>query len=181
MSTAEAKAAEQSSEARGIADATLGKQSEILAQGDLAQNGREQLLVVNRFSKAAPGGVSGDPSSIFITRAAILEKNADKWSEVLHCDEYLKNPNGYLGGAPPERVPGWRLEFDHDTTRGLEMRFTPAGDATNENGSSGHVRAERIVVVRWNKAAKRYQSFDRSHVKYLTDLPALGAQPSTLK
>jgi len=166
--TATEEAEEQPSEARQIADATLGKQSEILAQGDLAQNGREQLLVVNRLSKVEPGGVSGNPSSILITRAAILEKNAGKWSEVLRCDEYLKNPNGYLGGAPSERVSGWRLEFDQDPARGLEMRFTPADGG-------------RVVVVRWNKASKRYQSFDQSHGRYLADLPALGAEPSTLK
>ena len=180
ISAAEAEAWERANEARAIADATLGKQSEILAQGDLAQNGREQLLVVNRFRKDALDGVSGS-SAIFITQAAVLEKNGDKWAEVLLCDEHLKNPNGYLGGVPWERVAGWRIELSQDAARGLEMSFTPADEAGIENVPSGRVRAQHSVIVRWNKAAKRYQSFDRPHGRYLPDLPALEAQPSTLK
>lgn len=191
-STAAVEATEQANEARGIADATLGKQSEILAQGELAHNGREQLLMVNRFAtgagstssppeKGEPGGVGGNPSPVLITRAAILEKNGDKWSEVLLCDEHLKNPNGYLGGVPLERVAGWRLEFSQDARAGLEMSFTPSNDTALGTGSNGHVKGLRSVLVRWNQATKRYQSFDRLRAKYLPDLPALEAQPSTLK
>src|ERR1700681_3049928 len=82
-----------------VAEAALGKQAEILARGDLARNGQEQLLVVNRFAKA-PQGAAGTENSqaIFITRAVILEKRNGKWTKILRCDEHVKNPNGYLGG-----------------------------------------------------------------------------------
>src|SRR6202521_2521127 len=121
------EAADVANEARGVAEATLGKQAEILAQGDLALNGREQLLVVNRISKeTAAGAPDANPSPILVLRAAILEKDGGKWSEILRCDEHLKNPNGYLGGSPAARVTGWRLEFSQDAKEGLEMKFTPA-------------------------------------------------------
>ena len=175
------EAAERASEARGIADATLGKQSEIVAQGDLARYGREQLLVVNRFSKDAAGAGGGNPSSIFITRAAILEKNGGKWSEILRCDEHLKNSSGYLGGVPSARVEGWRLDYGEDATKGFEMRFTPENGAAGEQKSGAREAAGSTVVVRWNVASKRYQSLDRSHTKFLTELPALEAEPSFLK
>ena len=116
-----------------VAEAALGKQAEILAQGDLARNGQKQLLVINRFAKS-PGGGAGPENSpaIFVTRAAILEKSNGKWTEILRCDEHLKNPNGYLGGSPAGRVTGWRLEFRTDTTEGLEMKFTPADEGAGE-------------------------------------------------
>src|SRR6267378_6595663 len=111
-----------------VAEAVLGKQAEIVAHGDLARNGSEQLLVVNRFEKAAHGAVGPEnPSPIFVTRAVIVEKNDGKWAEVLRCDEHLKNPRGYLGGSPAAPVTGWRLEFTPDTDQGIELRFTPSG------------------------------------------------------
>ncbi len=98
--TAASQRADVADEARGVAEASLGKQAEILAHGDLARNGLEQVLVVNRFSTGAAASAGGaNPSPIFVTRAAVLEKNGGKWSEVLLCDEHLKNPNGYLGGS----------------------------------------------------------------------------------
>ncbi|HEV2522618.1 MAG TPA: hypothetical protein VGT24_09585 [Candidatus Acidoferrales bacterium] len=175
------EAADRASEARGIADATLGKQSEILAQGDLAQNGREQLLVVNRFSKGASGAGAGNTQPIFVTRAAIFEKTDGKWSEILRCDEHLKNPHGYLGGVPSARVAGWRLEYGQDATKGIEMRFTPEDGAAGGQESNARETAGSTVVVRWNAGSKRYQSLDRSHARFLAELPALEAEPSYLK
>jgi hypothetical protein len=171
-------------EARGAADAALGKQAEILAQGNLALNGREQILVVNRFSKEAAAGAGGaKPSAIFVTRAAILEKNDGKWSEVLLCDEHLKNPNGYLGGSPAGRVAGWRLEYRQDATEGLEMKFTPAErfDAVSANADQSSEEKYAVFDVRWNKIAKRYQSFDQSHERYLSEVPSLETPQSILK
>ena len=86
----------------GVAEAALGKQAEILARGDLARNGLEQVLVVNRLLEASSSRAEAAANSapIFVTRAAVLEKMDGKWSEVLLCDEHLKNPNGYLGGSP---------------------------------------------------------------------------------
>jgi len=171
-------------EARGVAEAALGKQAEILARGNLALNGQEQLLVVNRVSKqAASGGGGANSSPVFVARAAILEQDGGKWSEVLLCDEHLKNPNGYLGGSPARRVTGWRLEYTQDAKDGLEMKFTPAErfsavDANTDKSSEQKVPA---FDVRWNRIAKRYQSFDQSHERYLSEVPSLETPQSTLR
>ena len=176
--------ADVSNEARGVAEAALGKQAEVLAHGNLAQNGREQLLVINRYSAgAATGEKEANPSMIFFTRAAILEQNDGKWSEVLLCDEHLKNPMGYLGGTPATRVTGWRLEYTQDPKEGLEIKFSPAGGFDAAHGNSGRSSEQKhpIFEVRWNKNAKRYQSFDQSHERYLSEVPSLETPESTLK
>jgi hypothetical protein len=177
------KRADEAEEARRAAEASLGKEAEILAHGDLAQNGREQVLVVNRFSTATAGAGGTKPTAIFVTRAAILEKYAGKWSQVLLCDEHLKNPNGYLGGSPTTRVSGWRLEFDLDAKEGLTMKFTPAErfDAENGNANQNSAPEHPSFEVRWNKNAKRYQSFDQSHERYLSEVPSLETPQSILK
>src|ERR1700688_1975440 len=113
---AAAERADVADEARGVADASLGKQSEILARGDLALNGREQLLVVNPNVKGTATGVGGaNRSSILVTRAAILEKDGDKWAEIFRADEHLKNPYGYLGGSPAGQIYDWQLAFSQDS------------------------------------------------------------------
>ena len=171
-------------EARDVAEASLGKQAEVLAHGDLAQNGREQVLVVNRMAPVSTGAASAnDPTAILIRRAAVLEKDGGKWAQVLLCDEYLKNPNGYLGRSASGRVSGWRLEYRQDAQQGLQMKFTPAentgADSQNADEDSEETRA--TFDVRWNKSAKRYQSFDQSHERYLSEVPSLGIPQSILK
>ncbi|HWF13738.1 MAG TPA: hypothetical protein VG272_08395 [Candidatus Acidoferrales bacterium] len=175
--------AKRADEAHGVAEASLGKQSEILAQGDLALNGREQLLVVNRISGAALANKENASSPIYIMRAAVLEKNDGKWSQILLCDEHLKNPNGYLGGSPKGRVTGWQLEFSKDEKLGLEMNFTPSNKVGIENASADQGSGEKQPTfnVRWNKNTKRYQSFDASHERYLGEVPSLEAPESILK
>jgi hypothetical protein len=171
-------------EARGVAEASLGKQAEILAHGNLALNGREQVLVVNRVSTGPLAGAGGaNHSLIFVTRAAVLEKNGGKWSEVLLCDEHLKNPNGYLGGFPAARVTGWRLEYNQDAKEGLELKFTPAErfDAVHVNTDQSSEQKYPAFDVRWNKSEKRYQSFDQSHERYLSEVPSLETPQSILK
>ena len=180
----EAQSADIPDEAREVANASLGTQSEILARGNLAQNGREQVLVINRLSAGAQANKEGASSSaIFLTRAAILEKNDGKWAQVLLCDEHLKNPNGYLGGSPAARVNGWRLEYSQDAKNGVEMRFTPAEkfDALNANSDERSNPRNATLDVRWNKNAKRYQSFDQSHERYLNEVPSLETPQSTLR
>ena len=165
-----------------MADAALGKQAEIVAHGDLARNGLEQVLVVNRFARYRRTATRSENSrAIFITRAAILQKNDGKWTEVLRCDEHLKNPNGYLGGSPAARVTGWRLEFRTDTKQGLELKFTPAGSEAGEEGSGMGEPGGQTVVVRWNTRTKRYQSLDPSHERYLSEAPTLETPHSILK
>jgi hypothetical protein len=181
---AAAKRAEAADEVRRVAESSLGKQSEMLAEGDLARNGREQLFVVNRFTGAAPPD-KGDPRSapMLITRAVVLEKNGEQWSEVLRCDEHLKNPRGYLGGSPAGRVNGWRLEYRQDSQTGLELRLTPAErlDA-DEVSTSEHSRQKNPTFeVRWNPSVKRYQTFDASHERYLSEIPSLETPQSTLR
>jgi hypothetical protein len=171
-------------EAQAIADASLGKETEILARGDLALNGREQLLIANRYSAGAQMGKGDEKASpVFVTRAAVLEKNDGKWSEILRCDEYLKNPSGYLGGSSAVRTNGWRLEYRQDAREGLEMKFTPAEKllAANANGDESSTQIKARFDVRWNRNAKRYESYDQSHDRYLSEVPALEIRESILK
>jgi hypothetical protein len=165
-------------ETQRVAEAVLGKQAEVVASGDLARNGSEQLLVVNRFQKSASGDVvPGNSSAIFVTRAVIVEKDNGKWAEVLRCDEHLKNPRGYLAGSPAAPVTGWRLEFKPDAEQRLELRFTPAGAGEQRPSEAGG----RTIAVRWNTKAKRYQSLDQSHKAYLGEVPTLETPQSILR
>lgn len=181
--TATPERADVVDEARGVAEASLGKQAEVLAHGNLAMNGREQVLAVNPFATEAPGTGKTNASPIFVTRAAVLEKSGGTWSQVLLCDEHLKNPNGYLGGTPAERVTGWRLEYRQDAKEGLVMKFAPA-----EKFDAGHVNTDQssgqkvpAFDVRWNKSVQRYQSYDQSHERYLSEVPSLDIPQSILK
>jgi hypothetical protein len=171
-------------EALGVAEASLGKQAEVLVHGNLAMNGREQVLAVNRVSTGAAAGAENEAASpIYITRAAVLEKNDGKWSQVLLCDEHLKNPDGYLGGSPAARVTGWWLEHRQDAREGLEMKFTPAEriDAADGNTVQSSGKKYPTFDVRWNKSAKRYQTYDQSHERFLTEVPSLDIPQSILK
>ncbi len=176
-----AETAGAASDARGVAEKSLGKQAEILAQGDLALNGLEQVLVVNRFSPGAADGVKS--AAVFVVRAAVLQRDGGRWSEVLLCDEHLKNPYGYLGRSPAGRVNGWRLEFMQDAKVGMKMKFTPAENVNRTNGNTEQ-DSEQIYPtfdVRWNKNAKRYQAFDQSHERYLSEIPSLETPQSILR
>ena len=177
---AASEAANAEAEAQSVAAGSLGKESEVLAHGDLAGNGHEEVLVINRFR----GGSAGDKSApVLVTRAALLEKNDGRWAELLRCDEHLKNADGYLGGFPKAPVSGWRLEYTQDATAGLEMKFTPteaiAADSTAPGGNTSN--PFQNLDVRWNKSTKRYQSFDRSHEKYLAEIPTLETPESSLR
>jgi len=181
---AAAASANLADEARGVAEASLGKQSEILAQGNLALNGREQLLVVNRFSTTHPASRAMENSTpLLVTRATVLEKNDGKWSQILLCDEHLKNQNGYLGGSPKARVMSWQLEYRKDEKLGLEMSFSPANrfGVEDPGADQGSEEKQPVFNVRWNKNLKRYQSFDPSHERYLGEIPSLETPESILK
>jgi hypothetical protein len=172
----------QVAEPQGVAEAALGKQAEVLAQGNLARNGLEQVLAVNRLAhvRTSDAGASS-PTAIMIVRAAILEKRGAKWSEVLRCDEHLKNPKGYLAGSPVARVNGWRLEYSQDAAWGLELKFTPAPMHDDAQGAGSNESQGPAVAVRWNAKAKRYQSLDQSHKMYLNEVPTLETPHSILK
>jgi hypothetical protein len=188
VTPADAKAAadraDADDEARRVAEASLGKDAAMLAHGNLALNGSEQVLVVNRFSTGAAANAGGANSSpIFITRAAVLEKKDGNWSQILLCDEHLKNPYGYLRGSLAERVSGWRMEYRQDAKDGLEMKFAPVEsfDAAHMSAAQSSEQKSLTFDVRWNPGAKRYQSFDNSHERYLSEVPTLETPQSTLK
>lgn len=169
-------------EIRRVADEALGKQAEIVLRGDLARNGLEQVLAVNRFARdSRSDAVPQNSQVIFVTQAVILEKSNGKWSEILRCDEHLKNPNGYLGGSPEARVTGWRLEYRTDARQGLELKFTPASSEAGEEGTGTGEPVGHTVDVRWNARAKRYQSLDSSHEGYLSEAPTIETPHSILR
>jgi hypothetical protein len=181
---AAAEAAAATDEARDLAEASLGKGAEVLARGDLALNGSEQLLVANRFSKAAAeNNANASAGAVFVTRAAVLQKNDGQWSQVLVCDEHLKNPRGYLGNSGAARVSGWRLEYSQDAKNGLEMKFTPADLSSSADAHTDEHSSPKNATfdVRWNKSAERYESYDPSHERFLSEVPSLEAPESTLK
>lgn len=151
------------------ANAFLGTETEVLAYGDLAKNGKEEILAVNRPPKPPKGAPPGN----LVTRAVIAENVDGKWSEVFHCDEHLKNPKGYLGLTPLEPITGWRLQYEQDPQKGLNLYFTPLQIA-----GSTHVPT---IGVRWNPATKRYQSLDRNYEHFLFEVPALDTPRSTLR
>ena len=144
------------------AEKSLGAETDVLLFGDLAKTGATQILAVNKAKALPPDVARGN----VIIRAVILEKNGNSWKEILRCDEHLENPRGFLGGTPLAEVNGWRMQADQqDSAKGLQLYFTPL---TAPKG--GYAVP---VEVRWNKAAKRYQSMDRSFQNFLGEVPAL--------
>ncbi len=177
-------AANAEAEVQSVAANSLGRDSDTLLHGDLARNGHEQVLVVNRFRNgSAAGSGAGNAAQVFIIRAALLEKGERGWTELLRCDEHLKNANGYLGGFHKAPVTGWRLDYTQDANAGLELRFTPMDTIANASSTTGNNAAGHgpDLDVRWNKSAKRYQSFDRSHERFLTEIPILETPESSLR
>jgi hypothetical protein len=156
-----------------VAAATLGRGAEVVAFGDLAHNGRQQVLVANRAGGAGSVAKGAEPGVRF-TRAAVLEQAGKKWAEVLRCDEYLKNPNGYLGGISLEPVAGWRLEFSkRSDNQERELLFTPLRDS----GATSMY----TVAVRWNPVANRYQSVDSKSGRFFDEVPSLETPVSPLR
>jgi hypothetical protein len=156
-------------EITAVAQSVLGAEAEVLVFGDLARNGHQQVLVINRLPKTPAGQAPG----ILLTRAVIVENADAKWREVLRCDEHLKNPNGFLGGAPAAPVNGWRLQYEQDAQKGLELYFTPLNQA-----GAAHPTA---IGVRWDPQVKRYRSLDRNYENFLGEAPVIEKINSYLK
>jgi hypothetical protein len=144
-----------------VAQKLFGGEPEVIAYGDLAKNGRQEALIINRIKKPPEGIVPGT----LITRAAILEKDGKAWKEVFLCDQHLKNPKGYLGGIPLAPVNGWRLQSEQDPKKGLIMYFTPL-----QKPSGGNIET---IGVRWNPTVKRYESLDRNYENFLNEITTL--------
>lgn len=143
------------------ATGALGSETEVLAWGDLALTGRQQILAINRLNK--PDLATGS-ASVF-TRLAILENDGKQWKEILLCDEHLKNSNGFLGGTPTAAISQWRLQFEKDPKRGLLLFLKPF--------NQGPTVRDQTIEVRWNPEAKRYQAMDANFETFIGENPAL--------
>ena len=143
------------------AEKALGSETEVLLYGDLARNGAQEALAINRMKQNPKGGAPGT----VITRAVILQKDAGTWKEILRCDEHLENPKGYLGNIPLAPVNGWRLQYEQDAQKGWQVDFTPVADPKGARALP--------IEVRWNSKVKRYQSLDRNFENFLGEFPSL--------
>lgn len=156
-------------EMQKAAEKSLGAETDVLLFGDLAKDGSQQILAVNRMKMTPQVTMPGT----VITRGVILEKKAGAWKEILRCDEHLENPKGFLGNIPLAPVNGWRLQYEQDPAKGLQMYFTPVTDPKGARAIP--------VAVRWNPKTKRYQSLDRNFENFLFELPALETPESQVR
>lgn len=151
------------------AEKALGSETEVLLYGDLAKNGSQQALAINRLKTDPRGGAPGT----VITRAVILQNDGGTWKEVLRCDEHLENPKGYLGNIPLAPVNGWRLQYEQNAENGVQLYFTPVSDPKGARALP--------IEVRWNAKVKRYQSLDRNFENFLGELPSLETPESQIR
>lgn len=156
-------------EIQAAAKALLGSESQVLAFGDLAKNGKQELLAANVVPKTPTNNLPGT----IVTRVVVAENNDGKWAEILRCDEHLKNQKGFLGLTPLVPVTGWRLQFEQSADKGLQLYFTPLKGAIDSH--------QLPIGVSWNPATKRYQSLDRTYEHFLLEAPSLQDARSTLR
>jgi hypothetical protein len=149
--------------------ALLGSESQVLAFGDLAKNGKQEFLAADVVPKTPTNNLPGT----IVTRVVVAENTDGKWAEVLRCDEHLKNQKGFLGLTPLVPVTGWRLQYEQNEEKGLQLYFTPLKGAIDT-----HVLP---IGVRWNPATKRYQSLDRTYEHFLLESPSMQDARSTLR
>jgi hypothetical protein len=151
------------------AKALLGSGTQVLVYGDLAKNGKQELLAANVVPKTPTNSLPGT----IVTRAVVAEYLDGKWAEVLRCDEHLKNQKGFLGLTPLVAVTGWRLQYEQSDEKGLQLYFTPMKGAADS-----HVLP---IGVRFNPQTKRYQSLDRTYEHFLLESPSMQNARSVLK
>jgi hypothetical protein len=153
------------------AQSLLGSETTVLLFGDLAKTGKQQFLAANVVPKTPKNNLPGT----VITRGVIAENDDGQWSEIFRVDEHLKNAKGYLGLTPLSSVSGWRIQFEQDPVKGLQLYFTPLKGTDDD----AHVLP---IGVRWNPKTKRYQSLDRNYESFLLESPTLTGTPkSTLR
>jgi len=153
---------------QAAADASLGTDTDVLAFGDLAKNGRKQVLAVNRVK----GNQQSAAAGTLVSRVTVIEFDNGAWKEIFRCDEHLKNAEGYMGGTPLSPVNGWRLQYEQNDQKGLQMYFTPIAKP-----AGGYIQT---IGVRWNPQVKRYQSLDRTYEHFLGEVPTLETPESQL-
>src|SRR5215475_3957852 len=156
-------------EIQSAAEGSLGSETTVLAYGDLAKTGMQQILIANVLPKTPKDNVTGT----IVSRAAIVEKQGPNWVQIFLCDEHLKNSKGYLGMTPIEPVTAWRIQHEQDPMKGLTVYLTPV-----KGMPDAHVLP---IGVQWNPKTKRYQSLDRSYQQFLTESPALSNVRSRLQ
>ena len=147
----------------------LGSDAQVLLVGDLAKNGKRQFLAANVVPKTPKNNVPGT----VVTRAVVAQDDDGKWTELLRVDEHLKNQKGYLGLTPLDSINGWRLQYEQNPEKGLQLYFTPL----KVNGDT-HVLP---IAVRWNPATNRYQSMDASYEHFLKESTSLQNVRSMLR
>ncbi|MDQ1405636.1 MAG: hypothetical protein QOG55_1265 [Acidobacteriaceae bacterium] len=147
----------------------LGSDAQVLLVGDLAKNGKRQFLAANVIPKTPQNNVPGT----VVTRAIVAQDDDGKWTELLRVDEHLKNQKGYLGLTPLDSINGWRLQYERNPEKGLQLYFTPL----KVNGDT-HVLT---IGVRWNPATNRYQSLDSNYEHFLKESTSLQNVRSSLR
>jgi len=153
---------------QSAAEAALGSGTEVLVYGDLAKNGHQEALAINRVNGTPQNPIAGTAA----TRTVLIESDAGQWKELFRCDEYLKNTAGFLGGTPLSPVAGWKVQYEQDAEKGLELYFTPLAKP-----AGGYVQT---IGVRWNPKVKRYQSLDRNFEQFLGEVTSLETPQSQL-
>jgi hypothetical protein len=153
---------------QAAADAALGADTDVLVFGDLAKNGRQQILAVNRVKSTPETVIAG----IAAMRVAVIEDDGGAWKEIFRCDGHLKNAHGFMAGTPLSPVGGWRLQFEQNPQKGLQMYFTPIAKPVG-----GYIQT---IGVRWNPQVRRYQSLDRNYDQFLGEVPALDTPQSQM-
>lgn len=154
---------------QSAAQSLLGSETQVLAFGDLAKNGKQEFLAANVVPKTPTNNLPGT----IVTRAVVVENIDGKWSEVFRCDEHLKNQKGFLGLTPLAAVTGWRLQYEQTEDKGLALYFTPLKGITDSH--------PQTIGIRWNPETKRYQSLDRTYEQFLPESPSLEAPRTKLR
>jgi hypothetical protein len=154
---------------QAAADGSLGSETTVLAFGDLAKTGTQQILIANVVPKTPKENITGT----VVSRAAIVENQNGQWAQIFLCDEHLKNSKGYLGMTPIEPVSAWRIQHEQDPVLGLTVYLTPVKGMPDP-----HVLP---IAVRWNPKTKRYQSLDRTYQQFLAESPSLSNARSQLR
>ena len=157
---------------QAAAQSLLGKETQVLVFGDLAKTGKQQFLAANVVPKTPKNDLPGT----IVTRAVIAEETDGKWSELFRCDEHLKNAKGFLALTPLSSVAGWKVQWDQDPVKGMQLYLTPVQGAPN--AMDKHVLP---IGVAWNPATKRYQSLDRTYEHFLMETPSLETARSVLR
>jgi hypothetical protein len=148
---------------QSAAQSLLGTETTVLVFGDLAKTGRQQFLAANVVPKSTRNQLPGT----IVTRAVVGENEDGQWTEIFRCDEHLKNSKGFLAGTPMADVTGWRIAYEQNPEKGLQLYLTPLKGGTDDPHSLP-------IGVRWNPKAKRYQSLDRTYENFLTESANMG-------